>query len=393
MEAARAVRPNELDHILALVNKIFRTSVDQDMSTDYPLVFARSNLENLRVVSEDSLIYSHAAMARRELREHDCVLPISMICAVATDSEYRQRGAATRIMENVTEAMAARNDAFGLLWTGPARDFYRRLNWEVVGSNGWAYLVEPGLARRFEQPVPVRTFQPAKDLKRIMQIHEAQPWQLSRTPTDYQRLFGLPKSEVWVAEEKGQIKGYLVVALAYNKSGVVEWGGNAQALSSLLARVLPQQAEGKPMQVFVPLPDNPMTKLLTSKGFQTRLPMEEAVGSGLKMVRVFSLVNLLRQLSPYLRNRLTRSSGQVNLLVRETREQVNLRWNGADLEIGGGQDAIPREDTQELSLRQAARLVFGPEKPSQILHLPPDAAKGLDLAFPFSFHIWMLDYV
>ena len=392
MEEARAVRPNELDHILALVNRVFRTGVDQDMSTDYPLVFAPNNLENLRVVSEDGLIFSHAAMTRQELREHNCVLPISMICAVATDSKYRQRGAATRIMENVTAAMAARNDAFGLLWTGPARDFYRRLNWEVVGSNGWAYLVEPFLARRFEQPFPVRKFQTEKDLKRIIQIHKAQPWQLSRAPTDYQRLFGLPKSEVWIAEEKGQVKGYLVVALAYNKSGVVEWGGNAQALSSLLARVLPQ-SEGKPMQVFVPLSDNPMTELLTDQGCQTRIPMEEADGCGLKMVRIFSLANILRQLSPYLRNRLTQSSGQVNLLVSETREQVSLRWNGADLEIGDNRSTIPQDNMQELSLRQAARLVFGPEKPSQILNLAPDAVQGLDLAFPFSFHIWMLDYV
>ena len=50
--------------------------------------------------------------------------------------------------------MAARGDGFGLLWTGPARDFYRRLGWEVVGSNGWAYQVEPQLAGRFEQALP-----------------------------------------------------------------------------------------------------------------------------------------------------------------------------------------------------------------------------------------------
>jgi len=85
MEEARPVRPEELGQTLALVNKVFRTGVDQDMSTDYPLVFTQGNLENLRVVSEGGGIFSHAAMARRELREHGCRLPVSMICAVATD--------------------------------------------------------------------------------------------------------------------------------------------------------------------------------------------------------------------------------------------------------------------------------------------------------------------
>ena len=388
MEEARAVRPEELGQALALVNKVFRTGVDQDMSTDYPLVFEPGNLENLRVVSEDGCIFSHAAMARRELREHGCALPVSMICAVATDPERRRRGAASRIMQDTVEAMAARGDGFGLLWTGPARDFYRRLGWEVVGSNGWAYQVEPQLAGRFEQPLPVRAFQAEADLERIIEIHEAQPRRLTRTPAQYRTLLGLPKSEVWVAEEKGRVEGYVVVARAYNKSGVTEWGGTSAALSSLLARVLPEPA-GERMQVFVPLPDNPMTELLTGRGCRTRIPMEVADGCGLKMVRILSLGNLLRQLTPCLRSRLTGCSGQVGLSVQETGERIDLKWDGTDLEIGGGRASGARE----LSLRQAARLVFGPDKPSQILDLSREAARGLDRAFPFGFHIWMLDYV
>ena len=392
MEEARAVRPEELGQALALVNKVFRTGVDQDMSTDYPLVFAPGNLENLRVVSEGDRIFSHAAMARRELREHGCALPISMICAVATDPERRRRGAASRIMEDAVEAMAARGDAFGLLWTGPARDFYRRLGWEVVGSNGWAYQVEPQLAGRFEQPLPVRPIQVETDLERIIEIHEAQPRRLARSPAQYRTLLGLPKSEVWVAEEKGRVEGYLVVARAYNKSGVTEWGGTSPALSSLLARVLPEPA-GERMQVFVPLPDNPMTELLTGRGCRTRIPMEVADGCGLKMVRILSLGNLLKQLSPYLRSRLAGCSGRVSLSVQETGERVDLRWDGTDLEVGGDRARGPHDGARELSLRQAARLVFGPDKPSQILDLSREAAQGLDRAFPFDFHIRMLDYV
>ncbi len=392
MEEARAVRPEELGQTLALVNKVFRTGVDQDMSTDYPLVFAPNNLDNLRVVSEGGRIFSHAAMARRELREHGCALPVSLICAVATDPERRRRGAASRIMEDAVEAMAARGDAFGLLWTGPARDFYRRLGWEVVGSNGWAYLVDPQLAGRFEQPLPVRPIQVETDLERIIEIHEDQPRRLTRTPAEYRTLAGLPKSEVWVAEEKGRVEGYLVVARAYNKSGVTEWGGTSRALSSLLARVLPEPA-GERMQVFVPLPDNPMTELLTGRGCHTRIPMEVADGCGLKMVRILSLANLLRRLAPCLTSRLAGCAGRVSLSVQETGEHVDLRWDGDNVEVGSDRCTSREDSAQELSLRQAARLVFGPDKPSQILDLSREAARGLDRAFPFGFHIWMLDYV
>ena len=141
MEEARPVRPEELDPTLALVNRVFRTGVDQDMSTDYPLVFDPGNLENLRVVAEGGHILSHAAMARRELRENGCVLPISMICAVATDPEHRRRGAASRIMEDATEAMAARGDAFG---TAVDRTRQRLLPPPGLGGGGVQRLGLPG---------------------------------------------------------------------------------------------------------------------------------------------------------------------------------------------------------------------------------------------------------
>ena len=121
--------------------------------------------------------------------------------------------------------------------------------------------------------------------------------------------------------------------------------------------------------------------------------METADGCGLKMARILSLENLLRQLSPYLKNRLAGDSGQVSLWVRETGERVDLRWDEGDLEVGGGRASGPGDGARELTLRQAARLVFGPEKPSQILDLSQEAASGLDRTLPFVFHIGMLDYV
>ncbi len=216
----------------------------------------------------------------------------------------------------------------------------------------------------------------------------AQPRQVSRTEADYRKLLGLPKTKAWVAEEGGQPEGYFVVTQAYNKSGVVEWGGTSGAMSSLLAQVLPEVRDDR-IQMFVPASDNPMTDLLTSRGCEDRIPMETASGCGLKMVRILSLRNLLQQLSPYLKNHLPQSSGQVGMVVSETGERVSLKWDGAHLEVGS--DRLPGE--QELSLRQAARLVFGPEKPSAIINLSEETAQGLDRALPFTFHIWMLDYV
>jgi len=388
MEGPRAVKQAEFNEALALANRVFRTGVDQNMSTDYPLVFSSSNLENLRVVLEDLRIISHAAMAERELGEKGCVLPISMICAMATDPTYRKRGAATKIIEDAIATMHARGNVFGLLWTGEARDFYRRLGWEVISSNGWAYLIQPDQASQFDQSLSVRSYQGGKDLKWIMKTYENHPSQVARTHSEYQKLFGLPKVRVWVAEEADQLEGYLVLAEAYNKSGVVEWGGSSQALSSLLSKVL-SSGRNDPLQVFVPIGSNPMTDLLTTKGYQDRIPMEEADGCGLKMVRILSLKALFQKLSPHLQVQLRRCSGQLGVVVAETGERVSLEWDGNHITVGSARIA----GEIRLSLHQAARFIFGPEKPSAIIDLPESIAQDLDRAFPFEFYIWMLDYV
>ena len=388
MEGPRAANKQELETILSLVNLVFRSGVNQDMASDYPLVFDKKNLNNLRVILEEGKIISHAAMAERKLNANDCVLPMSMICAVATHPVYRKRGLATSIMEDAVTSMALRGDAFGLLWTGPARDFYRQLGWEVIGTNGWTYILRPTQFNHFKSYCLVRAYQQGKDLNRIIEIHQNQSEQLTRNQSAYQTLFNIPTIKIWVAEENNLVTGYLVVAEAYNKSGVIEWGGTTKALSSLLAHVLSTTLETR-LQVFVPSFKNPMKTLLQSLGCQKRIPMEEADGCGLKMIRILSLKNLLEKLKPHIQNCLGKSSGELGIVVAETAERISLKWKNKHFTVGTEQ--VSEEKT--LTLRETAQFIFGPMKPSSVTSLSPETAEALDQVFPFTFHIGMLDYV
>ena len=388
MEGPRAANNQELETILSLVNLVFRSGVNQDMASDYPLVFDKKNLNNLRVVLEKGEIISHAAMAERTLNANDCVLPMSMICAVATHPVYRKRGSATSIMADAVTSMALRGDAFGLLWTGPARDFYRQLGWEVIGTNGWTYILRPTQFNHFKSYCLVRAYQQGKDLNRIIEIHQNQSEQLTRNQSAYQTLFNIPTIKIWVAEENNLVTGYLVVAEAHNKSGVIEWGGTTKALSSLLAHVLSTTLETR-LQVFVPSFKNPMKTLLQSLGCQERIPMEEADGCGLKMIRILSLKNLLEKLKPHIQNCLGKSSGELGIVVAETAERTSLKWKNKHFTVGTEQ--VSEEKT--LTLRETAQFIFGPMKPSSVTSLSPETAKALDQVFPFTFHIGMLDYV
>lgn len=387
MEGPRAARPEELDHVSHFVDAIFRSGTDQHLTADYPLVFSQQNLQNVRILFEGDRIVSHAALLPRVLIHENCRFRTGMICAVATDPEFRHRGLASRVVEDCLVRMKTEGCDFGILWTGVPGAYFRT-GWEVTASNGWAYLVPAEHNRRFRQTHEVRFYRAESDLEQLMAIHESFPFRVARSRADYESLYTLPKIKVWVAEQGMTIAGYVVLAEGYNKVGIVEWGGSLAALESLLAQVLPR-TNRQPLQVLVPSWPNSMTELLCAQGSQKRITMEEAEASGLKMVRIVSLKGLLGGLVPHIQRRLADHSGVFALSVSETNERASVQIENGEVSV----DSSPASDQLTLSVRQLTNLIFGPHKPSSRFELRGEFAKVLDRLFPFPFHIWMLDYV
>ena len=61
MEGPRACRPENFHETIALINQTFRAGADQDIATDYPLVFDREKLELAQLV-----FGSHPALEKVE---------------------------------------------------------------------------------------------------------------------------------------------------------------------------------------------------------------------------------------------------------------------------------------------------------------------------------------
>ena len=359
MEGPRAATPQELGKVAHLIDGIFRAGTDQNLTTDYPLVFSQANLNNVSILLEKG----------------------------ATEPDFRNRGLASQVVEQCLRRMQDEDCAFGILWTN-SPSVYFRTGWEVIASNGWVYLLPTESSRHLKQTHRVRSCLAEKDLESLMAIHDSLSFRIVRSRSDYEALYSLPKIEVWVAEKETTIAGYMVVAEGYNKAGVVEWGGIPAALESLLAHALPR-TKRTPLEVPVPLWPNPMTTLLSARENLKRIVIEDMETSGPKMVRIVSLTRLIEHLVPHIRSRLADCSGAFALTVHETGERVSVQIQNGHVTTG----SAPTSSELTLSLRQLARLMFGPEKPSMAFHLGGELGLLLDRLFPFHFHIWMLDYV
>src|SRR5262245_3410538 len=243
MPTIRPTREEDLPFLADLLDGIFRRSrgiIDQSMLTDFPLVFAPPNLRNGRVVYQDDRLVAHAALWRREAMINGQRLVIGVLVSVATHPDYRQRGYAAEAVMSLQAQMVEEEYDLGLLWTG-VPDFYRKLNWEPVERLGATITLQPSrLAPEWPADIVVSRFDP-QHATAVYEMHERESIRFIRSPQESRTLLDLPKIDTWVATRAWQVVGYLVHATGCNKRGLIEYGGELDAIVTLVCHVTRRQ--------------------------------------------------------------------------------------------------------------------------------------------------------
>ena len=390
MDGPRACRPEEFDEVIELINQTFRIGSDQNIRTDYPLVFDRDRLEYMRIIRTEGKVVAHVPVAPRQVVAGDDTFTVGIISPTITHPDYRRRGYATLCLRDCVRIMEERDWPVAALWTQEATfPFYHHSGWEAVGVQGWAYRLDAEdrhLFARGSFEVAVCGPENSDHLDGIIRIHDAEPFRIARTPIEYQALFSLPKITTFVALEKGEVQAYLMAGSGTNKPGLIEGGGNAAALESLVAHVLAGMERGQ-IQVILPSTPTQLGGLVQARKPTSRAPVEGAAGVGPQMMRVNSL-DLLRRIEGYLTERSVGLHGRVSLVCSDTEESITLEF--ADGRVGFSTE--PGVAPVVLSRRQLAQLIFGGHAALSPLVLPEEQGELLAQVFPYYFPIWELDH-
>jgi hypothetical protein len=104
---------------------------------------------------------------------------------------------------------------------------------------------------------------------------------MTRSLEEYRVLFGLPKVHVSVAIRDSSVKAYLVHAVAVNKSGIIEYGGELEGLTALIRNT--SSSEKLSWVLFHPRRD--LATWVDSLGFETRL-LKSSKGAGNEMIYI-----------------------------------------------------------------------------------------------------------
>ena len=388
----RACRESEFEETVALIDSVFRAGTDQDISTDYPLIFREPRLDLHRVLSVDGRIVAHVPVAPRDVVNGDDRFTIGIIGPTGTHPDHRRRGYATDCLRDATRIQEERGWPVAVLWTAEATfPFYWNSGWEAVGSQGLVYDLGRGdrdiFLRSSHDVVP---FDATKEshLDLVAGAHDAEPRRIVRSPEDYLALLTLPKVSTSLALDGGRPVSYLVVGEGFNKPGLIEGGGDPAGLETLVRSSLDRLEPGRSIQAPVPLTSSPLGRLMEARKADARRPVEEGDGVGYQMMRVNSVAGLMNAMRGHLRGRSAGLDAAVSLSCPDTGESVGLTFRDGDVEIGPGRLA----HDVELSRRDVARLVFGPHRAASPVEVDGPAGDVLGKVFPYYFPIWELDH-
>ena len=98
IEGPRGVKPEEYDEMLELVKLVFRA----DLGERVPLLYNPENIENLRILKVNGRIVTHIGVSIKEVSILGCRTKVGSIGSVCTHPDYRRRGFATMVLEDLS---------------------------------------------------------------------------------------------------------------------------------------------------------------------------------------------------------------------------------------------------------------------------------------------------
>lgn len=376
---------------MALLDSIFRAGTDQELETDYPLIFTPSKLKYMRIVKVDGRVVAHVPVAPREVAANSDRFTIGVISPTGAHPEYRHQGHGTRCLRDCIRIMNANDWPVSVLWTREATfPFYQNSGFEAVGPQARGYLLRPNdhhLFRRGSLDITLYNSRNPAHLDAVIDMHDREPLRILRTRREYEQLLTLPKMTTLLAVDGGRLVAYLILTRATNKPGFVEGGGDPDALEALFNQALLLRAQEDAAFAVSPLGHTPFGGVL-----EARKPGESVLDTeadiGFQMMRVNSLYGLMSKITNHIRARANGLEGGVCIVCADDGEAVTIRIQGADVKVSSERSGEPIE----LTRRQLAKLIFGPHPAADPIEIKGQAGEILDAIFPYYFPVWELDH-
>jgi predicted N-acetyltransferase YhbS len=231
-------RDGELDDLTELANRVFRGGHPGDMGEEYPLLFDRENLKNLRVARSDGKLVAHVGICIRDANILGARLRVASIGSVGTDPDHRGHGLASQLMDDARRRSL--EEGVSLMLISGSRGLYHRLGYVQVGCFH-IYTVPAG---ETDPDFSITEFED-DDLPALVGLHQAEPVRFFRPEEDWRRVLAIKMlmnqlADLLVVRHRGAVAAYAGVQRAASAPAgpqparIREIAGSRSALAAVL---------------------------------------------------------------------------------------------------------------------------------------------------------------
>jgi N-acetylglutamate synthase-like GNAT family acetyltransferase len=363
MEGPRAPLDGEFSTVVQFLDRHLRPEAGWSIQAEYPVALSQQNIGNIRIITENGEVRSHAVMRPLIIKSPVGLFKVAGIGSVVTSSEHRGRGYSTQVIENCLTAAREHGCDFAILWTN-LYDFYRKMGFELAGGET-SIIIEkelnvPANGMKFMDTNKVS----AEAIHRLYTQHTVTSL---RTLAETQAYLQIPNSRVYTAwDQSGTLQAYAIEGKGADLTGYIhEWGGGVQQLMALIAHV--RKVQGKTITVISPRHSQNLIKNLKEQNV--------VVNEGfLGMIKILNHNNLYGKVKRY-----ARALGRADLILERHDNQTY---------IGAGEQIFKTDSDNDV-----IRLIFGPQKASEIHNFDKATQETLEAVLPMPMWIWGWDSI
>ncbi|WP_162462969.1 GNAT family N-acetyltransferase [Paenibacillus psychroresistens] len=328
MTEIRFVNNEELKHAAALSDSIFRDSEQTSMGVAFPQIFS-SGLNQSMAAFEAGKLVAFMGLVPNIINIGRSQLQVHSLGSVCTDSEYRGKGHASLLLEQIYTFI--KDSGSSLLLVSGDRTLYTRSGCRKFGEiKHYSITVQDAETIRQSNEgssVNLRLFE-AKDAFALHKLRK------NNSVAFEESLFGTTqlieseavasiaklKHKLYVAELAGKIIASLIVAVQDKHASkaepfIVEWNGVASVAVNLIAYAIQQDSLAK-INLYSPWHELDMHETLEGVSHTT------IHNSG--TIKIVDSKKLWEQLQPHLNEKSPDASAVVELLEADEADTVQL---------------------------------------------------------------------
>lgn len=363
MEGPRVPQEKEIPTLVQFLDSHLRPQESWSITSEYPLAFSESNRSNIRIITDQDQVLSHALIRPIITKSPLGLVKVAGIGSVVTSTEHRKQGLSSTIIESCLQAAKDQGCEFAILWTN-LYEFYQKMGFELAGTEISVLLdheievADSGL--KFLETAMVD----AEAIHRLFSRHTVCSM---RTAEETRKYLRIPNMRVYTAwDSTGALKAYAVEGKGADLNGYVhEWGGGVSSLIPLFAHI--RKTQNRPITIIVPRHSENLIRACEEKGMRIH---EGFLG----MIKLLDPTSLFTKIKRH-----ARSIG-ISDLVLEQQEK--------SFYIGVRDNVLVTESEQDV-----IKLLFGPLKASEVQMFSKETAEVLERILPIDMWVWGWDSV